>query len=338
MVEVEFIYESNRIIILGKSNETLDSIINKYVNSMQLEIDKLTFISKETIINGQERLENIMNESEKKNKKITILVFSVNNDIENTNIKKSEYIICPECKENCNYSIKNYKIKFYDCKNEHIIENIKLKEFEEKQNIDISSIKCDNCKEKNKSNIYNNEFYICYECKKNLCPLCKLMHDKSHSIINYDNKNYICNKHNEKFVQYCQICKKDLCLSCSNEHENHQIILYQDEIIDIKKLRKKMTEFESTIIKFKVNLEEAMNKFKKIMENMDIIYNINNNLLKYYEKNKDRNYKLLINIKNMEQYINEELNCIAGEYDYGNNLNKLLYLYNEMEDKNEEKK
>ena len=26
-----------------------------------------------------------------------------------------------------------------------------------------------------------------------------------------------------------------------------------------------------------------MNKFKKIMENMDIVYNINNNLLNYYE-------------------------------------------------------
>ena len=43
------------------------------------------------------------------------------------------------------------------------------------------------------------------------------------------------------------------------------------------------------------------------MENMDIIYNINNNLLKYYEKNKDRNYKLSLSIKNMEQYINKEL-------------------------------
>ena len=137
----------------------------------------------------------------------------------------------------------------------------------------------------------------------NLCPLCKLMHDKSHSIINYDNKNYICNKHNEIFVQYCQTCNIDLCLSCSNEHEHHQIILYQDEIIGIKKLKKKMTEFERAIIKFKVNIEEIMNKFKKIMENMDIINNINNNLLKYYEKNKDRNYKLLLNIKNMKQYI-----------------------------------
>ena len=222
MVEVEFIYESNRIIILGKSNETLDSIINKYVNSMQLEIDKLTFISKETIINRQDRLENIMNELEKKNNKNNNIRYSINNyiDNENTNIKKSEYIICPECKENCNYSIKNYKIKFYDCKNEHIIENIKLKEFEEKQNIDISSIKCDNCKEKNKSNIYNNEFYICYECKKNLCPLCKLMHDKSHSIINYDNKNFICNQDNKPFIKYCENCKTDICLSCANKHKS----------------------------------------------------------------------------------------------------------------------
>ena len=38
----------------------------------------------------------------------------------------------------------------------------------------------------------------------------------------------------------------------------------------------------------------------------------------------------------MLNIINKELDFIAAEYDYGNNLNKLLYLYNEMEDKNEE--
>ena len=53
----------------------------------------------------------------------------------------------------------------------------------------------------------------------NLCPLCKLMHDKSHSIINYDNKNYICNKHNEIFLRYCDDCNKDLCLRCTNEYK-----------------------------------------------------------------------------------------------------------------------
>jgi len=36
----------------------------------------------------------------------------------------------------------------------------------------------------------------------------------------------------------------------------------------------------------------------------------------------------------MEEYINNELCNIAEEYDYGNNLNKLLYVF--REDKNEE--
>ena len=38
----------------------------------------------------------------------------------------------------------------------------------------------------------------------------------------------------------------------------------------------------------------------------------------------------------MEEYINNELCNIAEEYDYGKNLNKLLYVFREMEDKNEE--
>ena len=53
--------------------------------------------------------------------------------------------------------------------------------------------------------------FLCLKCNMNLCPLCKSLHDKTHSIINYDNKNYICNKHNEKFVKYCEECKIDLC-------------------------------------------------------------------------------------------------------------------------------
>ena len=132
----------------------------------------------------------------------------------------------------------------------------------------------------------------------NLCPLCKSIHDKKHSIINYDNKNYMCNKHNEVFSSFCEDCEIDICLSCSNEHKNHEIISYQDELIDIKKLRNKMNEFENVINKFKLNLEEIMNKFKKIIENMNIIYNINNNLLTNYE-NKKINHTLLSNLMSL---------------------------------------
>ena len=266
-----------------------------------------------------------MGESDKRNKKIIILVYSVNNTIkkENSNMKKSKDIICPKCKEICKYEIKDYKIKLYDCKIGHINEYINLKEYENNQFIDISKIKCDICKNKNKSNTFNNEFYICYECNMNLCPLCKSIHDQTHSIINYDNKDYVCNKHNEAFVKYCNNCNIDMCLSCFNEHKNHKIISYEDKLIDKKILRNKMNEFENVINKLKINIEGIIIKLKCIIENMNIIYNLNNNILNNYE-NKNRNYKLLLNINYMNKYIENEINNIKDKYNYGYNINQLL--------------
>ena len=89
----------------------------------------------------------------------------------------------------------------------------------------------------------------------NLCPLCKSVHDKSHSIINYDEKNYICIKHDEKFIKYCEDCKIDLCLSCVSEHKYHKILSYEDKLIDMKKLRKKMDNLNLAKNKVKMNLE-----------------------------------------------------------------------------------
>ena len=333
MVDVEFNYQQNMIIIQGNLNDSFETIIKKYIIKSNLDINNLYFISNGKIINKNDKLENIMSESNKMNKKIPILVNSLNNIInnENTNIKKSKDIICPICKEVCKYEIRDYKIKLYDCKNYHISENIKINEFENKQNIDISEIKCDKCKDKNKSNTFNNEFYICYECKMNLCPLCKLIHDKTHLIINYDNKNYICNKHNETLIQYCNDCKIDMCLSCSKEHKNHKIILYQNKLIDEKNLRNKLNQPGNETKKFKLNIEEIINKFKKVMENFDSIYNINDNILKNYEKNKNRNYKLLLNLNYMDKYIDNETQNIKDKFDYGKNLNQLLDVYKKME-------
>ena len=195
MVEVEFNYKQNKINIQSSANDIFEEIIQKYINKTNLDINNIYFIYKGKKINNKnDKLENIMSESDKRNKKIIILVYSINNtiNIENTNIKISNDIICQDCKEICKYEINDYKIKLYGCKNGHINENINLNEYENKQKIDISKIKCDICKDKNKSNTYNNDFYICYECKMNLCPLCKSIHDKSHIIINYENKNYIC--------------------------------------------------------------------------------------------------------------------------------------------------
>ena len=56
---------------------------------------------------------------------------------------------------------------------------------------------------------------------------------------------------------------------------------------------------------------------------MNIIYNINNNILKRYE-NKNRNYKLLLNLNYMNEYIENEINNIKDKYKYGYNINQLL--------------
>ena len=166
MVEVVFDYQQNKINIQANLNDLFEEIIKKYINKTSLDINNIYFIANGKTINKKEKVESIMSESDKRNKKIIILVYSVNNTInyENTNIKKSNDIICPKCKELCKYEIKDYKIKLYDCKNGHITENINLNEYENNQVIDISQIKCDACKDKNKSNTFNNDFYICYEC------------------------------------------------------------------------------------------------------------------------------------------------------------------------------
>jgi hypothetical protein len=48
-----------------------------------------------------------MSESNKRNKKIIILVYNINNTIinENTNTRVSNDVICPKCKEICKYEI-----------------------------------------------------------------------------------------------------------------------------------------------------------------------------------------------------------------------------------------
>ena len=97
-------------------------------------------------------------------------------------------------------NIKDFKINLYGCKNNHIINNIYNK-YENSQKIDLSKIICNECNENNRGNTHNNEFYICNTCNKNICPLCKLKHDKNHIIIKYDNKNYICKKDNESFIK-----------------------------------------------------------------------------------------------------------------------------------------
>ena len=218
-IEVIFIYKSAKTIIQCQLNDIMKDIINKFKIKVTINNDNLLFLFGGELVNKEILLKDLIKDLNSKNDKITLIVYDMEDDLKNKTKnetkKKSKNVICPKCKELCLLKInENYRIKLFECKNGHIEDNIYLNEFNDTQYFYESNIKCDICKNNNKYETYNNEFYKCCKCEQNLCPLCRKNHDKNHYTIDYEQKDYICFKHNEKFISFCKICKKNLCLYC----------------------------------------------------------------------------------------------------------------------------
>ena len=307
MAEVEFIYNGDNIIIHCNKNHTMKDIFKKFINKSKVEKNSIIFL-----YNGDKIIEELTLENTIKDKninKIKILVELINDNKKRKNIIKSKNIICPECKENIRIKIEDYKINLFGCKNNHIIENILLENYENTQNIDISKIICEICKENNKGNSDQNAFYRCNKCKINICPLCYSKHDKNHKIINYELKDYICEEHNEAFVEYCVKCKKDICLSCENNHINHETIFYKNIIRDVNKVKTDINEYKKEIDQFVNYIDNIIKKLIKVKLNIKIYYNIYNNMMKNNDevKNDINEYKKDIDIfyNNLDDIINQ---------------------------------
>ena len=230
MVEIEFDFNQISTIIQAKLDEPLQAAVDKFIQKTSINPNSVYFLANGKQLNPEQKLEKQMTIINKNNKKMKVLV-NLNvedNADEEKVIIKSKDIICPKCLEPCRIKIDDGRIKLFDCAKNHESKNIKLSEFQATQKINISKIVCDKCKFKNKGNCPNNEFYRCLTCNNNLCMLCKQNHTSNHYIINYDQKNYICLKHNKTFIKFCEDCDKDICLSCLNEHQNHRVILYDN--------------------------------------------------------------------------------------------------------------
>ena len=116
MVEIEFIYKDNKSIIQCQENEILKEIIKRYSAKIMKNVDKLFFLNNGFKIKEEYSFEELANNLDKKNRKMIILVNdlvieTVGND---DNLKKSNEIICPNCKDNIRIKFENYKIKLYD--------------------------------------------------------------------------------------------------------------------------------------------------------------------------------------------------------------------------------
>jgi hypothetical protein len=230
---------------------------------------------------------------------MTILVNDINSSTvinDRKNIIKSIYPICPKCKENILFEIKYYKINLFGCKNGHTFKNILINEYEKTQEIDLLTIECDACKIK-KYNVYNYEMYKCNKCNKNLCIKCNQNH--VHKTINYDFKNFICNRHDEIYIYYCNTCNKNICSRCEKDHTNHNIITYGSILTNKHELKYKLKEYKNIIDIFNNELNNIANILNNVKKNIDILYNIYDDMI---NKTNDmyRNYETILCINNMD--------------------------------------
>ena len=337
MAEVNFTYEGINTSIQCDIDDKIKDIINKFL----IKINKNENINLYYLYDGTQIKEELTfyeqaNQIDKNRKKMNVIVY---NNLEEPNEKNeiiSKEIICLDCKENCLMDIINFKINFSKCKNNHKYNDILLNNYEFTQKINLNEIICDICKNNNKGNTHNNEFYICINCNKNICPLCKSIHDNNHTIINYDDKNYICKKHNDVFNKYCKTCNQNLCLVCDSEHSNHDILDLSKILIKKDDFNKILKELKESIDKYKYKIKVIKEIFDKMINIMDMYYKINNDIYNNYNTNKRNYYNLLniYNLKNNNEMLIKNINNIIKN----DNISEIYnYSFNNFYNENGEK-
>ena len=337
---INFIYKKNTLIIQSKAEEKMEKIITKFLLKIGLSNESLLFLYSGTSVNKELTLKELLGENFGKLTNIKILVYPKEDNTdksENFNIK-SEKVICPECQEDIRLKIQDYKICLYDCKNGHQINDISFNEFDKTQEINLLKIICDSCKITNKGMTYNNKFYKCLKngCEYNLCPICKGRHDKSHIVIDYEKKDFICKIHNDLYIKYCKDCKINLCLLCLNAHEAHKIDSYEKIIPDNDKINNEIKSFRESLNQFGININEIISKLIKVKQNLEIYYNIYKNIIDNYinfESTK-RNYEVYTNVNDIKKGIIDEINYINTNNSNYQSIKKILEIYDKMFNKN----
>ena len=330
MSEIIFIFRGHEVPIQCSPGEKMKFIMERLC--MKLNIAKNDIYG---LHNGKFLNEEINESQLKKNEngKKFVLVYQISDTVVNNKIiKTSNEIICPTCKENCLLEIKGYQIILFGCKHGHK-NNISIKEFNETQKVIISDIICNICKERNKGNTINNEFYKCLNCKINICPLCRLIHDNNHNIINYDIINFICNEHYEPFTSFCSECKINTCVSCEINHIDHSILSYGRMMRNKKEIIEKGNILRKNIDELKNIIQEIIKKLNIVVDNIEAYYKIKKRIIDNIN-NKFRNYEMLFNINNISNNnINDDIEKIINENDINIQFNNIMKIYISMNKK-----
>ena len=338
MTESEVIYQIDQQIINIQclNNEKMEEINRKFCQKVGEEANNLIFLHDGKQLSPDLTFDEESNNEDKNLNKMNVIVYKRNTIIQrnNNNIEsiKSKEIICPFCKENCRFSIVDYKIILYDCKGGHKLNNLFLDDFNNTQMINESDIICSDCHEQNKYKSYQKKFFKCLTCEQNLCPLCNQKHNKQHITIDYDQKNYKCRLHNDIYTLYCKNCKINICMNCFPSHDksNHEIIDYKSIIPDNNKINNELNELRNDINILNEFINNVMEKLQKVKEKMELFYLINSEIFKHYII-QNKNYQILKNIKEIRNNIERSnIKDIINNESIGDKIEKLLDIYDKM--------
>ena len=326
MSTILFNYKGNEYIIQCEKKAKMSSVINSFFNKSLLPRDEVYFLCNGDILDTEMTEDKIPCGDDNKKK---ILVLEYKEKIQDEIVKSNE-IICKICKESSRIEINDYKISLFCCKNNHKTNKIKFNQFSQTQNINISRINCGFCPEKTKANSYNKIFYRCLTCKKNICIICKEKHPVNHNIINYDEKNYICEEHGEYYHSYCYECEKNMCTSCENMHKNHAMESFGSLIKDRNVLLQENEKLRVNMEKLNQVICDIISRLNKIRENFAIYYEIHKNIL--CNNNRFRNFEILYNINEFtNNSIKKDIEKIIQDNNVHNQINDLMTIYEKME-------
>ena len=150
----------------------------------------------------------------------------------------------------------------------------------------------------------------------NLCPLCKLNHNKEHIILDWSLKNYLCKTHGQRYILYCKDCGKNLCSLCGRDHNKSHILINFEDIPKNGNINLILNELKLKINCFKNEMENIINK---ITDSMEACYIIGNKIINNYN-NYNNNFQILMNLNNINNY-----SCIIKDIEKIINENKIEY-------------
>ena len=312
--------------IVCEPEEKMGDIYQKF--NIIKSIDKNSiylWYNKKTVVQNL-KIQDYLNFGDKKKKEMELYATSKNNN----SIRKSNHVFCPICGESAIMKVKNYKISICECKNDHNINDLNINEFETSQLINESIIICGNCKEKNKEETYNHDFYVCKTCNLDLCPLCKMQHNKKHIVYNYENKDFICDEHDMKYVSYCKKCKKNLCPICEEAHKKHEFIKFGNLFINNQDLQNKLNYFKNSIDKFKKDIKVIIYIMSKVIENCEKFFQIYDKINHVFNINKINYYILKMLNEFYNDAISDNINNIVKFKNYNLKINQIFKMYNCM--------